>query len=103
VETLVDKTRLSFLPPLHSPQWLIQDKGGLALDNGGGAGAAKGNQTSPVKTPSQKTPHKLGANQKETAARTRPHDSNFKQSRDVREDRGARQAKTNRAPRTLRS
>lgn len=38
--------------------------------------------------------HKLGANQKETAVKAVKHDANFKQSRDVREDRGVRQMKT---------
>ena len=46
------------------------------------------------------TPHKLGANQKEPAVKTVKHDPNFKQSRDVREDRGERQMKTGGAPRT---
>ena len=41
-----------------------------------------------------KTPHKLGANQKEPAVKTVKHDANFKQSRDIREDRGTRQMKT---------
>ena len=44
-----------------------------------------------------KTPHKLGANQKEPAVKAVKavkHDANFKQSRDVREDRGTRQMKT---------
>ena len=40
------------------------------------------------------TPHKLGANQKEPAVKTVKHDANFKQSRDIREDRGTRQIKT---------
>jgi hypothetical protein len=39
------------------------------------------------------TPHKLGANQKEAAVKTVKHDANFKQSRDVREDRGQHQMK----------
>ena len=39
-------------------------------------------------------PHKLGANQKETAVKAVKHDANFKQSRDVREDRSTRQIKT---------
>jgi hypothetical protein len=38
--------------------------------------------------------HKLGVNQKETAVRAVPLDANFKQSRDIREDRGIRQSKT---------
>lgn len=48
-----------------------------------------------------KVPHKLGANQKEAAAKPRKHDANFKQSRDVREDRGERQLKTGAAARTI--
>ncbi len=40
------------------------------------------------------TPHKLGANQKEDAVKAVKHDPNFKQSRDVREDRSQRQMKT---------
>lgn len=40
------------------------------------------------------TPHKLGANQKEAAVKAVKHDANFKQSRDIREDRGTRQMKT---------
>jgi hypothetical protein len=47
-----------------------------------------------MKTKSAKIPHKLGANQKEAAVKTVKHDANFKQSRDVREDRSQRQAKT---------
>ncbi len=39
-------------------------------------------------------PHKLGANQKEAAVKAVKHDANFKQSRDVREDRSQRQSKT---------
>lgn len=37
--------------------------------------------------------HKLGVNQKEPAVKAVKLDANFKQSRDVREDRGTRQAK----------
>jgi len=37
--------------------------------------------------------HKLGANHREAAKRPRKLDKNFKQSRDVREDRGIRQLK----------
>jgi hypothetical protein len=47
-----------------------------------------------MKPKSTRTPHKLGANQKEVAVKTVKHDANFKQSRDVREDRGQRQMKT---------
>ena len=45
---------------------------------------------------SEKTPlpRKLGANHSETAARPRKHHNNFKQSTDLREDRGIRQMKT---------
>jgi hypothetical protein len=39
-------------------------------------------------------PRKLGANHGETAERPRKHDNNFKQSKDLREDRGIRQLKT---------
>jgi hypothetical protein len=46
-------------------------------------------------------PHKLGANRKEVARKTRKHDPNFAQSRDIREDRGARQMKAARARQTL--
>lgn len=38
-------------------------------------------------------PRKLGANHSETAQRPRKHDNNFKQSKDLREDRGIRQLK----------
>lgn len=38
--------------------------------------------------------HKLGANRKEPARKAVPLDPNFRQSRDVREDRGIRQSKT---------
>jgi hypothetical protein len=47
-----------------------------------------------MKPKSPKPTHKLGANQKEAAVKTVKHDENFKQSRDIREDRGTRQAKT---------
>ena len=40
-------------------------------------------------------PRKLGANHGDTAARPRKHHDNFKQSKDIREDRGIRQLKTN--------
>ncbi len=54
-----------------------------------------------MKTTTDKLPHKLGANQKEEAAKPRKHDANFKQTRDVREDRGERQLKTGAAARTI--
>lgn len=38
-------------------------------------------------------PRKLGANHSETAKKPRKHDNNFKQSKDLREDRGIRQLK----------
>jgi len=43
--------------------------------------------------------HKLGKNRTEIAKRARKLDKNFKQSRDVREDRGTRQTKS--APKNL--
>lgn len=53
-----------------------------------------------MKTNAKKTPHKLGANQKETAVKAPKHDANFRQSRDIREDRGERQIKTGAPQRT---
>ena len=47
-----------------------------------------------MKPKPKSTLHKLGANQKETAVKAVKHDANFKQSRDVREDRSQRQMKT---------
>jgi len=38
--------------------------------------------------------HKLGANRRELTRSPRKKDKNFKQSRDIREDRGERQSKT---------
>lgn len=49
------------------------------------------------------TSRKLGDDRKETAVKARPLDKNFKQSRDVHEDRGKRQMKTGTAPRTSHS
>jgi hypothetical protein len=46
-----------------------------------------------TKTKESPLAHKLGANRGETAKRQRKLDKNFKQSRDVREDRGIRQVK----------
>lgn len=40
------------------------------------------------------TSHKLGANRRELTRSPRRKDKNFKQSRDIREDRGERQSKT---------
>ena len=51
--------------------------------------------------PSNQVSHKLGANRNEFAKKARKHDSNFAQSRDVREDRGQRQAQTARNVQTL--
>jgi hypothetical protein len=47
------------------------------------------------KTTKSAPAHKLGANRQETAKRQKKLDKNFKQSKDVREDRGVRQIKTN--------
>jgi len=54
------------------------------------SGVAKSQHFMKMKT---SLPHKLGANRKEMARKTRPHDANFSQSKDIREDRGARQEK----------
>ena len=50
---------------------------------------------------SKQVSRKLGANRNELAKKTRKHDPNFAQSRDVREDRGQRQAQTARNRQTL--
>ena len=47
-----------------------------------------------MKKKPKETTHKLGANQKEMAVKPTKHDPNFKQSRDVAEDRSTRQIKT---------
>ena len=52
-------------------------------------------------TKAQRPARKLGANRKELARRRPKHDANFAQSRDIREDRGERQMKTERARQTL--
>lgn len=49
----------------------------------------------------EKPTHMLGANRNEFARKARKHDRNFAQSRDIREDRGARQMKAARARQTL--
>lgn len=49
--------------------------------------------TATPETPAKPLPRKLGANHSETASRPRKHDNNFKQSKDLREDRGVRQVK----------
>lgn len=46
-----------------------------------------------MKAKPDKVFYKLGANPTEEAAKPRKHHANFKQSRDVREDRGERQIK----------
>jgi len=46
-----------------------------------------------MKTLAEIIPHKLGANRKEIARKSRKHHPNFAQSRDIREDRGERQTK----------
>lgn len=43
--------------------------------------------------PAKPLSRKLGANHSETTKRPRKHDNNFKQSKDLREDRGIRQLK----------
>ena len=51
-----------------------------------------------MKAKTEKVPHKLGANQKEAARKSKKLDPNFKQSRDVWEDRGVRQIKSGSGP-----
>lgn len=46
-----------------------------------------------MKTTPKKATRKLGADRSETADKARKLDPNFKQSRDIREDRGERQIK----------
>ena len=55
----------------------------------------------PKKTPAAK-PKKLGPDRNEKAVKSHPLDKNFKQSRDIHEDRGRRQMKTGGAPRSTR-
>jgi hypothetical protein len=57
---------------------------------------------SSVKTKSTLFPRKKGPDRNETAVKSHPPDKNFKQSRDLHEDRGARQMKTGSASGTLR-
>jgi hypothetical protein len=47
-----------------------------------------------MKTSRKSPTRKLGANPGEMARKQHKHDSNFSQSKDLREDRGARQIKT---------
>jgi len=49
----------------------------------------------------EKQPHKLGAESRDAAVKSHERDPNFKQSRDVHEDRGERQHKMGAASRTL--
>ena len=53
-----------------------------------------------MKAKPKTTSRKRGDDRNETAAKARPPDKNFKQSRDIHEDRGKRQMKTGTAPRT---
>ena len=50
-------------------------------------------KTTATKATDKPLPRKLGGNHSETASRPRKHDNNFKQSKDLREDRGIRQLK----------
>lgn len=50
--------------------------------------------TAAAKAAAKPLPRKLGADHSETAKRPRKHDNNFKQSKDLREDRGIRQLKS---------
>lgn len=54
-----------------------------------------------MKAKPDKVSYKLGANRTEEAAKPHRHDKNFKQSRDVREDRGERQIKLGVAVRSV--
>ncbi len=60
---------------------------------------AKASPPALVKAPAKAT-RKLGDDRKETAVKARTLDKNFKQSKDIHEDRGKRQMKTGSAPRT---
>ena len=51
-------------------------------------------KTASPKSEGTKASHKLGANRHDPARRQQKRDKNFKQSKDVREDRGVRQLKT---------
>jgi hypothetical protein len=50
--------------------------------------------SSAEEAPTTPMPRKLGADHSETASHARKHDNNFKQSKDLREDRGIRQLKS---------
>jgi hypothetical protein len=56
-----------------------------------------------MKTAPPTISHKFGANRNELAVTPRKHDPNFRQSRDVREDRGQRRMKTFAATRSGRA
>jgi hypothetical protein len=75
-------------------------KGGVSFNKQRADSAGIAAIVMPMKAKPKATPHKLGANQKEAAVKTRKLDPNFKQSRDIREDRGQRQLKTTNAART---
>ena len=53
-----------------------------------------------MKAKAKTTSRKLGDDRNEIAVKAHPLDKNFKQSRDIHEDRGKRQIKTGTAPRT---
>lgn len=53
-----------------------------------------------MKNKPQRLPHKLAPHEKEAPVAPPTHDPNFKQSRDLREDRGERQIKLGSAPRS---
>ena len=55
-----------------------------------------------MKAKAKTTSRKLGDNRNEIAVKARPLDKNFKQSRDIREDRGTRQMKAGSGPRSTR-
>jgi hypothetical protein len=76
---------------LETPE---RDKIGVIFDKWGEASASRRRHPLAMKQKDQKTSRKLGADRNETAVKTRKLDANFKQSRDVREDRGERQIKT---------
>jgi len=51
--------------------------------------------------PPKNLQHKFGANRKETTRKPRKSGDNFSQSKDIREDRGERQMKTERNRQTM--
>jgi hypothetical protein len=66
------------------------------------ARAAIESDDSVMKAKAKNVAHKLGANPKEPAVKSHRRDPNFKQSRDVHEDRGERQIKMGGAARNVR-